>query len=121
MHPLRTPLEITESADGSLAVSGILPPLDSWETGETAPRRAGCYALFRKHQLVYIGESDNMQERLRSHQVSFDEARWLALDGAQRLLVEKVLIWFYMPEDNKEMKRHDYRMMIKKEVQHASV
>jgi hypothetical protein len=121
MHPLRTPISVTVEDDGALIVAGTIPALDTWERAQVIqankiPRAAGCYALYRDGHLVYVGESDNMQERLGGHQVRFDEARWLRLDGAQRLFVEKALIWKFMPEDNKETKRHDHRMRLKEEM-----
>ena len=121
MHPMRTPIHVEADSQGYLEVNGAIPPLEKWECVRkdslgAVPRGAGCYALYRKGSLVYIGESDNLQERLGGHTVLFDEAAWLRLDGAQRLFVEKILIWWFMPPDNHELKRHDYRMKIKEEV-----
>ncbi len=123
MHPLRIPLSVTEDAEG-IEVSGRVPPIDSWDhatehTMNQIPRGPGCYALYRKGELIYVGESDCLAERLKSHNVQFDKCAWLRLDGAQRFLVEKMLIWHRHPEDNKELKRHDYRMMLKEEVLNA--
>lgn len=123
MHPLRVPLSVTEDADG-IEISGRIPPVDSWDsatahTMDSIPRGPGCYALFRKEELIYIGESDCLAERLKGHNVQFDRCAWLRLDGAQRFLVEKMLIWHRHPEDNRELKRHDYRMMLKKEALNA--
>ncbi len=126
MHPLRIPIRTSVEDDGSTTISGTIPALDTWErirvnALEVVPRGAGCYALYQKGKLIYIGESSNLNERLSGHNVSFDEAAWLRLDGAQRLFVEKILIWRFMPEENNELKRHDYRMKIKEEVLDAQV
>jgi excinuclease UvrABC nuclease subunit len=125
MHPLRIPIKVFDEG-GSISVSGAIPHIANWESATAhevnkIPRGAGCYALFRKNQLIYIGESENLATRLGGHNVDFDKCRWIRLDGAQRLLVEKVLIWHYMPEKNKELKRHDYRMRMKEEVLNAQV
>jgi len=121
MHPLRTPIGIDEGSDGAVTISGTIPRLASWERIsfrdiEQLPRAPGCYALYRAGELIYLGESDNIQERLRGHRKHFDEARWLRVDGFQRVLIEKALIWRFMPAENKEMSRHDWRMRIKEEV-----
>ncbi|MFA5054378.1 MAG: GIY-YIG nuclease family protein [Parcubacteria group bacterium] len=120
MHPLRTPISIKESAAG-IEIAGTIPPLDGWQRAtvqqsETIPRAPGVYALYVKGSLVYIGESDNIRERLGGHKVRFDEALWLRVDGFQRLTIEKILIAHLMPQENKEMSRHDWRMKIKQEV-----
>jgi hypothetical protein len=124
VHPLRTPITVSVEEDGGITIAGTIPALDLWErtdsrTIQGVPRGAGCYGLFRKGTLIYVGESDNLRERLGAHGPRFDEARFLRLDGAQRLLVEKALIWKFMPEENKETKRHDHRMSLKEEMAHA--
>jgi len=123
MHPLRIPIAISEE-DGRIAISGSVPPISEWESADErtmakVPRGPGCYALFRKGELIYVGESDCIADRLKGHNKLFDSCAWLRLDGAQRYVVEKMLIWHYMPEDNKELKRHDYRMRLKEEMLHA--
>jgi hypothetical protein len=124
VHPLRTPITVSVAEDGEVTIAGTIPPFDRWErtdsrTIQGVPRGAGCYLLYRKGTLIYVGESDNLRERLGTHGPRFDEARFLRLDGAQRLLVEKALIWTFMPEENKETKRHDHRMALKEEMQDA--
>jgi len=116
----RIPLRLDEDGAG-LHISGFVVPIDEWPRACNAdmsaiPRSPGCYVLFVDDRLIYIGESDNLSERLRNHNVDFEECAWLRLDGAQRFLVEKMLIWSFMPERNLELKRHDWRMLIKKEV-----
>ena len=124
MHPINTPLTISLTEDSEIEISGSFPGVDSWPSVYKKdligiPRGPGCYALYRDGILIYIGESECLAERIPGHNVAYDEARWLRLDGAQRFVAEKMLIWHYMPQDNKELKRHDWRMRIKEEALNA--
>jgi hypothetical protein len=117
--PSRLPLTVTQR-DGSLVIAGEVPTIEAWATVtkkqmDDLPRAPGLYALFHEGTLVYVGESDNIQERVLAHKHSkgFDKVAWLRVDGAQRLLLEKLFIWHHLPSENKEPKRHDHRMALK--------
>ena len=67
--PLRIPLSVTEQ-DGHLVVTGEVPKIESWPSTAKAqiaslPRGPGVYALFQQDLLVYVGESDNIQESIK--------------------------------------------------------
>lgn len=109
-----------ENDDQTVTVEGSFPAIDKWQkidSFQQAPRRAGVYALISGDEIVYIGESEKLQGRLKDHELGedkeFDKIGWLQIDSYQRKFIEQILIAIHGPIYNKEMTRHDRRMFLK--------
>lgn len=105
--------------DKRIAVEGDIPAPSTWpklprrEQG-SLPIRAGLYALWNEDEIVYVGESDNILERIGGHATKgWDTVSYLPVDGFERVVWEKILLRIYFPRLNKEFQRHNHRMRIK--------
>lgn len=108
---LRSPVGSAEfMADyyGALAATGsayeqAVQQLAQYFAREGDAIQAGVYLLFWRWKLVWVGSSHNMRERVSSHRRNgrpFDQAFYIPASDEDRLLLEKVLIQAFNPQQN---------------------
>lgn len=69
---------------------------------ETKPKTA-IYFLYLKNEIVYIGQSKNVEERVQSHKKRFifDSYSFIECDESELAKLEAELIFKYAPKHNK--------------------
>lgn len=78
---------------------------------------AGIYFLFDKDELVYIGQSYSVLERVKTHKDTrvkiFDSFAYVKVsDYAERLMRERQLIKTYSPKYNGDLETQGYMMFV---------
>lgn len=92
------------------AAIDALPSLNEFKNERDLPASpvAGVYLLLAESAIVYIGQSQNIRQRLRDHRREgkkrFDHAVWYPIpDKMSRLLTEGILILAELPMYNRQV------------------